>query len=74
MRVANKERSKRRSIMMSDSLVAEMAELREKMSAQSDSEVIRRALRLLKRLTNDPDLEIVVTDPKTGKAVQLLIV
>ena len=59
---------------MSDSLVAEMAELREKMSAQSDSEVIRRALRLLKRLTNDPDLEIVVTDPKTGKAVQLLIV
>ena len=59
--------------MLPESLDAEIAQIRELIGAQSDSEVIRRALKLFKRLAN-PDLEIIIIDPKVDKEIRLIIV
>ena len=74
MRKGNTDKVRRRSITLPDRFVAEMAEVREKIGAQSDSEVIRRAFKLFRRLVIDPDLEITVLDPKTGKETRIFII
>jgi hypothetical protein len=51
--------------MLPDSFIQEMAEIRELIGAQSDSEVIRRAFRLYKKLV-EGTAEVTLTDKKTG--------
>lgn len=70
MRRGNEEPVKKRSIMLPDSFVAEMAVVREQIGAQSDSEVIRRAFKLYRRLLGD-DKEVRVKDRATGEEVRL---
>ena len=49
MRKGNKDKVKRRSIMLPESIDKDMADIREKTGAQSDSEVLRRAFKLYKK-------------------------
>lgn len=73
MRKGNDETAKRRSIMLPDSFVKEMAEVREQIGAQSDSEVIRRAFKLYRRLI-DEDKEITLKDRATGVQTRLEVI
>ena len=61
---------KRRSLMLPDSFDVDMAELRQKTGAQSDSEVIRRAFKLLKKLASEEN-EVILKDKKTGEIKHL---
>lgn len=70
MRKANGDSLKRRSLMLPDSFLKDMAELRDKLGAQSDSEVIRRAFRLLKKLANE-ESELIVKNKVTGETKHL---
>lgn len=75
MRKGNKNSVKRRSIMLPDSVVAEMAEIRERTGAQSDSEVLRRAFKLYQRLINTGDREkVIIEDIETGQQRQVELV
>lgn len=62
---SNLVRAKRRNLTLPDSSIARIAAIREKTEAASDSEVVRRALRLYESLLNG---EAVVQDAKTGQA------
>ena len=70
MRKANGDTLKRRSLMLPASFVDEMAELREKLGAQSDSEVIRKAFKLLKRLADDEN-EVILRDKEFGETTRV---
>lgn len=61
--------------MLPDSVVAEMAEIRERTGAQSDSEVLRRAFKLYQRLINTGDREkVIIEDIETGQQRQVELV
>lgn len=67
----NKEgRLRKRSILLPESFIKEMAEIRERIGAQSDSEVIRRAFNLYKKLIA-MDGEITVVGPDGERKVIL---
>ena len=53
MRKGNKDKLKRRSIMLPESIDKHLAEIREKTGARSDSEVLRRAFKLYKKYVDD---------------------
>ncbi len=72
MRTANTERLVRRNIQLPDSYVRRVAAMRKKSDAASDSEVIRRALRLYEAVFDD-SVELRIVDKKTGKEKQLVI-
>jgi hypothetical protein len=68
----NKDKSEKRTLMMPKSFIKDLAEIRLKTGATSDSEVIRRAFRLYKQLILD-EKELVRIDPKTGEAVKIIL-
>ncbi|MES2006968.1 MAG: hypothetical protein V4436_02555 [Patescibacteria group bacterium] len=63
---------RRRSIMLPQSYIDEMAKVREAIGAQSDSEVIRRAFKLYKQLVN-PNIGDIETTDKDGKKTKIII-
>lgn len=56
----------RRNLMLPDSFEARIAEIREKTEASSDSEVVRRALRLYEGLVKG-EFELTRKDKVTGE-------
>ena len=71
-KVNDKEKLRRRSIMLPASFVDSMGEVRKQIGAKSDSEVIRRAFALYKKIVN-PNVDVLLVDPKTGKQIKLII-
>ena len=64
-----KRRKGRRNIMLPESFVKKLREVREEIGAKSDSEVIRRAFKLLKKLgVLDPKVKPVRSKRKNGKS------
>jgi metal-responsive CopG/Arc/MetJ family transcriptional regulator len=61
----------RRNLMFPETLAAELAEVRQKTGAQSDSEVLRHAFRLYKHLLEHHEGSVYVRD-KEGKEQKLL--
>jgi Arc/MetJ-type ribon-helix-helix transcriptional regulator len=61
---------KRRSVMLPESFDVDMEKLRAKIGASSDSEVIRRAFRLLKKIAAG-DEPLYMKDQKTGKMIKV---
>lgn len=70
MRKANGDTLKRRSLMLPASFDVDLAELRAKTGAQSDSELIRKAFKLLKVLANEQS-EVILKDRTTGEIKHL---
>jgi hypothetical protein len=66
MRKANGQRLVRKTIKLPDSCIERLAKVRRKSDAASDSEVIRRALRLYEMVF---DKDVRILDKKTGKEV-----
>lgn len=73
-RPPNKDRKmKRHSIMLPESFINDLEELRKRLGAKSHSEVIRRAFKLFKKIAaNDGEFETV--DRKTGERKKRAIV
>lgn len=72
-RIGSKDKARRRSIMLPDSSMKELVELRKKYGLKSDSEVIRYAFNLLKDIAaNDGEFETV--NRKTGQRKKRVII
>ncbi len=66
MRIANGQRRVRVTIQLPDSYFKRLAAIRQKSDAASDSEVIRRALRLYERVFDE---KVRIVGKKTGKEI-----
>lgn len=73
MRSGNAAKLVRRNLMLPDSFEARIAEIREKTEASSDSEVVRRALRLYEGLVKG-EFEVTVRDKVTGEVRSVITV
>lgn len=65
----------RRNLTLSSDCIATIAKLRDSLGATSESEVVRRSVRLLHLLhTESTGSEIVIRNKKTGKEKLVLII
>jgi len=72
----NIDKVKRRSIMLPDSTIEDMAQIREETGAQSDSEVLRRAFKLYKKIVADVvrnGNELTITNRQTGEKKVIIV-
>ena len=66
MRVSGRNQIRRRNVSLPANYLEKIATIREQTDAASDSEVIRRALRIYEGLLKD-SVELIVRDRETGK-------
>lgn len=72
MRKGNRDSLRRRNLMFPESFDADIAEIRELISAQSDSEVLRRAFMLYKRLL-DPNIKNIEVTYQSGEKCRIIL-
>jgi hypothetical protein len=73
MRKSNEAGVFRRNITLPREFVDRMAELRELTGVQSDSELIRRSVKLLEKVIENGGT-VTVTDPKTATETKIVVI
>ncbi len=75
MRTKSESQSLRRSLMLTERSAARLETLRAKTEAQSDSEVVRKALNVYEQLVEDMEQgkTLVVRDPSGGEEIVRLL-